>query len=175
MRHSKRRLQGESSRRRGGGAGALLALALGCLLGLGAPAAHGAGATEDLDASIDAALARVPPDRAAEAIRFLLDANLGATSVHAVSPGSLWDYDPAEQEQFFDAVAGGYFNSSGPSTAGGCRYVPLHLPAGATLTGLVILFVDDGAGDFAIQVRRKQTASNASAEILASAVSTGAT
>lgn len=150
---------------------ARLALTICLLLGPGTTVALGAGATEDLDASIQAALSAVPPEKTAEAIRFLLDGQLGAASVHAVSPGSLWDHDAANEEQYF-VWTDGYFASEGGF--GGCAYVPLHLRGDATLTGLVILFVDNWGGeDYLVELRRKLTASNASSEVLASAASTG--
>jgi hypothetical protein len=174
MRNSSFRPQKAAGHNRERGVRALLTLTLCLLLGPGATAARGAGETDDLDASIEAALSAVAPERTAEAIRFLLGGQLGAVSVHAVSPGSLWDHDAAEQDQIFDAIAEGYFPGTGASATGGCRYVPLHLRGDATITGLVILFVDEtNGGDFAIELRRKQTASNANAEVLASAVSTG--
>lgn len=158
----------------GRGARGLLVLLMGCCFGSEALVARVTSDTAELDRLIEEALSEVPIERSAEAIRFLLDAHLGTASVHAVSPGSFWDHDAAQQEQYFNAIAEGYFPGDGSSVFGGCRYIPLHLRGDATITGLVLLFVDEtNGGDFVIEIRRKQTATNADAEILASAVSSG--
>jgi hypothetical protein len=140
----------------------------------GAAVARGSNGPDDLDARIAEALEGVPLDRAVETIRTLVDAHLGTTGIHAVSPGSIWDHDAAEQNQVFDAVDGGFLQTGPVNWAGGCRQIPLHLRADATVTGLVTLFIDDGVGDIVVQLRRKLTASTANAEVLASAASSGA-
>jgi hypothetical protein len=150
----------------------LLALSLASALGPQAEPARAASASLDLDTLIAEALAEVPPEQSARAIRFLLEVYQGTTGVHAVSPGSLWDHDAANENLYFES-AGGYFASDGGF--GGCAYAPLHLPAGATVTGLVILFVDDWNGeDYVVELRRKLTGSLADADVLATAASSGA-
>ncbi len=51
-------------------------------------------------------------------------------------------------------------------------YAPLHLPQGATVTGLVMWFVDVGSGWYAADIRRKSITSTALAQIMGSVTST---
>ncbi len=146
------------------------ALALVAALGGAAPPA-GATASQ-LDLEIEAALAELPPERWAETIRFLLEAHLGTPGVHAVSPGSLWDRDAALDEQAFPVSQGCFLSDGG---FGGCAYAPLRFRQGSTVTGLVMLFVDNWNGeDYLVEVRRKRTGTNDASQVMASAASSGA-
>lgn len=147
-------------------------LAASILFAAGAAPARAAADESDLDRLISDALAEVPVERTEEAIRFLLETELGSSSVHAVSPGSLWNHDSGDERLGF-STTDAYFASDG--NFGGCAYVPLHLRGDATITGLVILFIDDWNGeDYQVDLRRKLTGSNTAAETLASASSSGA-
>jgi hypothetical protein len=148
-----------------------LGLAIAFLFGYCVPPARASDRERELDRRIAEALADVPVERAGEAIRFLLETQLGSSGVLAVSPGSLWDHDSATEEQAFP-VSDGFFHSDGGF--GGCGYVPIRLRGDATITGLAMLFIDNDADNFDIELRRKNTGNLAPAEVLAHVASTGA-
>ena len=165
---------GNQSRRSTVRVAGALGLAITFLLGFFVPPARAARAIDrerDLDRLIAEVLAEVPVERADEAIRFLLETQLGTTGFLAVSPGSLWDHDSATEDQAFP-VTEGFFHSEGGF--GGCGYVPIRLRGDATITGLAMLFIDNDGDNFDIELRRKNTGNLAAAEVLAHVASTGA-
>lgn len=102
-----------------------------------------------------------------------LAAQLGDASVRAISPGTLWQQDPAVYPPAFD-VASGFLYRPG-ALEGSCAYAPLRFADGETITGVVVLYVDNSpSGDFVVELKRKNTALFAGAEVLASASSSGA-
>jgi len=123
------------------------------------------------DAEINEILSLLPPDQAAAALREILAPVSGdlVTESYAVSPGSLRSLDSSGNQNLFLFDQGWFYSWGG---FWGCMYAPLHLPRGATVTGLVMWFVDDGFTRFAADIRRKSIISTAGAEVMGSVVST---
>ena len=130
-----------------------------------------AGDDSELDAELNEILSGLSPDQAAATLREILapDSADLVTESHAVSPGSLRVRDSAGAPTLF-LRNDGLFDTQGGFW--GCMYSPVHLPPDATVTGLVIWFVDDGFGRVAADLLRKSTTSTAVAEVMGSVTST---
>jgi len=152
-----------------------LALPLLAALAL-SPVADPAAAEPDdggeLDALVQSTLDGVPVARAEEAVAWILEAYQGTTHYHAVSPGSLFQSGDPIQHQVL-GTASGSLRFEGPLPY--CAYAPIHLPQGATVTGLVFWVRDNnGADDSTAKLYRRSVNGTTGTQELASASSSGA-
>ena len=146
-------------------------VALIATLAFSGPAAARAVDESAGDAEINEILSHFPPDEAMAALREIFDPGSAAlvTESYAVSPGSLRSLDSSGRSNWFRPTLGQFVTEGG---SWGCMYAPLHLPRGATVTGLVMWFIDVGGGWFAADIRRKSITSTAGAEVMGTVVST---
>ena len=150
---------------------AVASAALFAMLAFFGSASARAGDDSELDAELNEILSGLPPGEASATLREILSPDFAdmVTESYAVSPGSLRSLDSSGAPNLF-LFDQGLFDTQGGFW--GCMYAPLHLPRGATVTGLVMWFVDVGGGWFAADIRRKSITSTAVAEVMGSVIST---